>query len=427
MSLLTLGVAAWLGAAIYQAPQSSSTGSSQSPKELTVLVVGDVGLNRADLKVHPDGVAESGNVLAWEEMTRGIEGLVNADVNFMNLETVVTDRNDLRRTNKRQSRPFMFRSHPIGVAHVLDLGFNLISLANNHSYDYGAKGVRETLKHMYTLSVPRNLAYAGLGLSRAEAAQPSVLRVEGTDIAFSAVGAITNMIAEHRAGPKKPGTLGFRFEDDWNLAVTNLREQKSPLRILSVHYGKERDIRADAKQKKAFGQAVATGGIDLVVGHHAHVARGVEIRNGRVIFYGLGNFMIRGARDMGASPKLIQCCDYGIAAKVHYKLGKRGRYAARAIEVFPLIDMHKSPKQRDARGGLKRIEVLNVLAEALDDKELGARGVRFQARRDGTGLYCAKGARRDSGAIGKLCKSYRRPTAPTASTRARVRRAPKRR
>ncbi len=427
MNLLTLGVIGWVGAALVHVPgDASAKPVLPNPDQLSVVVVGDVGLNRGDLKVHPEGVAEGGAVLRWQEMSRGIKALVNGDVNFMNLETVVTDRNDLRRTNKRQSKPYMFRSHPIGVAHVLDLGFNLISLANNHSYDYGAEGVRETLKHMYTLSVSRKIAYAGLGLNRDEAAKPTIFYAKGARVAFSAVGAITNMIAEHRAGPQKPGTLGFRFPDDWKLAVRELASTSSPLRILSVHYGKERDIRADEKQRKAFGQAV-TNGVDLVVGHHAHVVRGVEIRNEKVIFYGLGNFMIRGARDMGASPKLIQCCDYGIASKVHYKLAKDGRYVARAIEVFPLVDMHKSPKPRDARGGQKRIEVLNVLAEALDEPGQGARGVRFWARRDGTGLYCVKGARTDGGKIGALCKGFRSPTKPSKSTRARVKRAPKRR
>ena len=58
----------------------------------------------------------------------------------------------------------------------------------------------------------------------------------------------------------------------------------------------------------------------MVIGHHAHVVRGVEMHKGKVIFYGLGNFLIRGARDMRSQAKLRVVRDYGLLGRVHFKL-----------------------------------------------------------------------------------------------------------
>jgi hypothetical protein len=65
-----------------------------------------------------------------------------------------------------------------------------------------------------------------------------------------------------------------------------------------------------------------------------------------------------------------------------------------------------------------------VLAESLDDAGAGSVGVRFAARDDGSGLYCADGAASDPAPIGALCGGFHGPTRPSAEARARVRGAP---
>ena len=115
--------------------------------EVTIVLVGDVGLNRNSQRVEARGVRKFG-FQSWNHTTELIAKDINGDLNFMNVETVVTDRNDLRRDRKGQRGPFNFRSHPAGLRHLVASGFNLLSLANNHSMDYGVAGLNETLKHV---------------------------------------------------------------------------------------------------------------------------------------------------------------------------------------------------------------------------------------------------------------------------------------
>jgi poly-gamma-glutamate synthesis protein (capsule biosynthesis protein) len=400
---------------------------AESPEVITLVVTGDVCLNRSGVPVDPRGAIEGKGVLAWSEMSGGIRELIDGDLNFMNLETVVTDRNDLKGADKRQKSPYLFASHPAGVAHLVDIGFNLISAANNHSYDFGTEGVRESVKHLSALAKKKSFAWTGIGLDRAAAARPAVLRHKGARVGFSSIGALTNMIREHQATDSKPGSLGIRFPDDWTQVTTELGRAAADVRLLSIHYGAERRVKVDARQLRDWRWAAKTKKADVIMTHHAHVVRGVELVNDRLIFYGLGNFMIRGARDMGKDPRLKTWGDYGLLAKVFLVKQKAGNYLPRAVIAVPVWDMHRKPiPMREAAESRRRIWALNVMAAALDSKKDGAVGIRFAPRSDGTGLWCATGAARLGGEVGKLCRGWKRPGKPPADVAAIVRKQLKR-
>jgi len=405
----------------------AAAADSRAPDQLTLVVVGDVGLNRNQLPVDPKGVVEGKGVYPWAEMSAEIKDLIDGDLNFMNLETVVTDRNDLSPGNKGQKSPYLFRTHPKGVAHLCKLCFNLVTSANNHAYDYGEQGVVETVKHLEAARRSGMLRYAGIGNTREAASKPVRMKRKWAKVAFSAIGIVTNMLKHHRATDKKPGTLGYRTEEDWKHAVNRLHDETegAQLRLLSIHYGVERDIRTDERQKRDYRWAVGERGVDVLIGHHAHVVRGVELHKGRLLFYGLGNSLIRGARDMGTSAALHGCCDYGLLSRVHLAKGKDQHYSVAAIEAIPVIDMHRRPRPfPDKEQSKTRIEVLNVLAESLDDSAAQSVGVRFMVREDGTGLYCAKDAATLGGNIGALCKDYQPAGEPSQLARKYVSRAP---
>ena len=100
---------------------------------MVIVVGGDIGLSGSDQPVSAKGAYRHGARYDWADLTRHLGLLVNGDINFANLETVVTDKNSLPPTPKK----FRFRSHPVGVQHLVKLGFNAFSLANNHAIDYG--------------------------------------------------------------------------------------------------------------------------------------------------------------------------------------------------------------------------------------------------------------------------------------------------
>ena len=369
--------------------------------QVTIVLTGDTGFNRSGQPVEADGVRRGG-FQTWADTTSLIADDVNGDLNFTNIETVVTDRNDLTADTKGQSGPFNFRTHPNGLRHLAMRGFNVLSLANNHSMDYGLEGLKDTLKHTSALKAERRAVAAGLGMNREEASRPVRVNVRGSEIAFAAIGIVTNNLERHRAGTEKPGQIAYRFKEDFAEVLKRLAATPAQYRILSIHYGVEGRVRTDATQLAEWrGEAARKAGIDLIVGHHAHVVRGVELAGRSLIFYGLGNFLHHGTADI--TGKGI-CRDYGLMARVHLARGKDGRLDLRALEAIPVTDTHYRPRRLTGEKGAGHIHALNYLASTLDGD--GAQGLRFTPQRDGSGLYCVAGAGKDGGRIGALCKGY---------------------
>lgn len=355
--------------------------------------------------VNPVTSSKAGRTLTFEQAFAPIAKDVNGELNFVNVETVITDRNDLVRDTKGQGGPFNFRSHPNGFAYLVKKGVNLFSLANNHSMDFGVEGLRDTLRHSAALEKLGLKAHAGIGLNREEASRPKLVAADGAKVAFSAIGIVTNNLERHRAGESTPGQIAYRFAEDYRLVVDRLKEPPADYRMLSIHFGVEGLVRADADQLTNWRREAA-GGVDLIVGHHAHVVRGVEMTaNGALIFYGLGNFMHHGTANITGNHV---CRSYGLFARVHVAEGADGKWRTRAIEAIPLTDVHISPRRyASVEQSHYRVHALNYLGETLDDAASGARGMRFTPQPDGSGLYCVDGAAGDGGRIGALCKGWK--------------------
>ncbi|MCH9766019.1 MAG: CapA family protein [Alphaproteobacteria bacterium] len=387
-------------------------------RTITITLGGDTGFSPNHAAVQPRGVRRHGQFQTWADTTAGIAPHVDGDLNFINIETIVTDKNSLRRDTKGQRGPFHFRTHPNGIRHLVERGFNVFSLANNHSMDYGLAGLKETLRHVAQLNTAGLKAAAGLGMNREEASRPAIIPVKGQAISFAAIGIVTNNLARHRAGDTKPGQIAYRFDEDFNLIVDRLKKTDSDYKMLSIHYGLEGRVRTDAMQIRDWRKKAALKhGIDLIVGHHAHVPRGVEIAGTSVIFYGLGNFLHHGTANM--SGKGI-CKDFGVFAKVHLVRNAEGALSTQAIEVIPLTQMHRKAKPMRAAAGRARIHALNYLGSRLGAKDGSARGVQFTPQSDGRGLYCFPGAATKPGKIGNLCRGWKPVSGIPSALRRRI-------
>lgn len=381
---------------------------------ITLVLVGDVGLNINRAPVEADGfhVPDGDRVYSWQELTAGIAPLIDGDLNFMNLETVVTDSNELDAARKG----FNFRSHPDGVRHLVDIGFNFISLANNHSFDYRVEGMRDTLRHVDSYRSSGLLGHAGLGMNSREATKPAVVNKRGESIALGAIGIGWN---KYRAGKDKPGQLNPRRKGDIARATRKLRNTDADFYVLSIHEGSEYYVRPGEPVSR-WRSAVTDGGVDLVVGHHAHVARGVERIGDSVIFWGLGDFLLLGDRDHRRVLTFDLCRDFGLLARVHLLPDGDGKLRIRAVEIVPITGVSRVPGTLPAAEARERVEVINYLSAMLDDSESGAIGLQFAPQGDGSGLYCFEGAEADPGEIGELCRDYQAPVPPTGERLARL-------
>jgi hypothetical protein len=389
-------------AVLLSAVAAAAARAEPGETQVTIVLAGDTGLNGSFQPVYASHGIKQGARLAWADATPLIAREINGDINFANLETVVTDRNDLAANMKL----FGFRTHPGGVRHLTALGLNVFSTANNHSMDFGLEGARETLRELDDIGV----AHVGLGLNRAAARAPRMMILKGRSFAFGAAGIIGSGYGSPAEGEERVGHLSYS-ERDFAEAAGALAASAADYRVLSVHYGQEFEVNTSSSDRSRLTGALARG-VDLVVGHHHHVVNGVEVVGGKAVFYGLGNFLHWGTQDMG---RFDMCRDYGLLARVHLAAAPGERLSVRAIEALPITQMHKTPRLMGGEAGVARIHALNHLA-----KRFGATGARFAPQVDGTGLYCAAGAERLQGAIGARCAAGAAVTEPAAELAAKI-------
>ena len=204
--------------------------------------------------------------------------LSRADITFGNLETPLTAGRVI------QSGEMIFRSDPKMAQILSDQGFDLVSLANNHTPNFGAKGMRDTFNYLDAAGV----AYVGAGEDGPRAYAPVYLEKKGIKFAFIAHNDSDVVPAYYRADEKGPGTA-LIDDDELKAAITAAKEE-ADLVIVSMHSGTEYVPGPNSRQTK-FARVAIDYGADLVIGHHPHVIQTIEKYKDKYIFYSLGNFV----------------------------------------------------------------------------------------------------------------------------------------
>ncbi len=365
-------------------------------RHVVIVAVGDTGFGSHLAPVSASGGYKHGRFQTFEEALSSIAGDIDGDINFANLETVVTERNDLRAVSKA----FNFRTHPDAIHYLAEIGFNLFSTANNHAFDYGQAGMLETLESLEAIG-PR-IVHAGIGRDLEDAAAARQIEAGGADFAFTAIGIGAPYGGAANAGANRPGQLAIHHRGNVDLMLDNLASAPADYRIVSVHSGKERLV-VPLKGEIALWRdtALASGAADMVLIHHAHVARPVAMVGDRVVFFGLGNFAHFGTANMNSSGI---CRDFSMLARAHLVDDADGVLKLGAIEIVPIRSTHMHPERLEPAEGRRRIAVLNALATFVDAPD--AIGIRFAAREDGTGLFCTELGRDGPPEVAALCRSY---------------------
>jgi len=238
--------------------------------------------------------------------------LVKGDVTIANLESPIA-KNGREFTTKK----FRFRAEPAVAKALRTAGINLVTLANNHSMDFGGTALTETLLHLDRAGV----AWVGAGENLAEARKMALYTIRGKKVAF--LGYSLTQPTEFFAGSSRPGTTpGFE-----SLYVEDIRRarQQADFVIVSFHWGTEGKSSVQPYQRVA-GHKAIDAGADVIIGHHPHVLRGVERYGKGIIFYSLGNFIFA-SKSRTADASLI----------VRLRLGDDRRTA----ELLPLDILHR--------------------------------------------------------------------------------------
>lgn len=227
-------------------------------KSIKILFVGDIMLDRTIRKV--------GEELGYSRIFACLkEPFSKYDSIIGNLEGPVTNFKSISRNATYMSpESFAFTFDPGAVETLKSIGLSVVSLANNHIYDFGKAGAAETISHLKEMK----LAYFG---DPQEGANRWVIEsINGTQIAY---------IPYNEFGGSKQETL-----DD----IKDVQEY-SDLQIVFSHWGDEYvPPRADVK---SLAREFVDAGADLIIGAHPHVIQEKELYNDVWIYYSLGNFI----------------------------------------------------------------------------------------------------------------------------------------
>ena len=250
--------------AAHAAPQVDATHETVS-----LLFVGDVVL---------DGQAGQAIAQGMDPFAAFASVFASADVRIANLECVVAT------TGNAADKNFTFRAHPRTLP-VLKRHVDAVSLANNHSGDFG----RGAFSEMLGLLDAHGIGRFGGGKNLSEAHTPLIIERKGVRIALLGYDEFMPRSFEADAN-----AAGVAWSEDEQVVADIRRARshdKADVVIPFMHWGWENEPRANARQRQ-LARLMVDAGADAVVGAHPHVVQDVEHYQGKPIIYSLGNFML---------------------------------------------------------------------------------------------------------------------------------------
>lgn len=274
-----------------------------------------------------------------------LERMRSADVFMLNNEFTFTTRGE-----PTPDKQFTFRARPENVAFLHQLGVDIVSLANNHAYDYGEVSLLDT---MATLD-DAGIAYVGAGENLAEAVKPMYIIANGMKIAIVSATQIERNGTPDTRGATESSPGVFRCMNPDNLvAAIKEAEANSDFTILYIHWGTEGQEGTDWLQEEQ-APLYAEAGVDLIIGDHPHCLQRLDTVSGVPVIYSLGNYWF--------NSKTQNSCLIEISIK------------AGALESFRFVPCRQSDCRTLLLEGAEKEEVLDYMRRISPNVEIDAEG-----------------------------------------------------
>lgn len=259
----------------------------ESDGDINLSFVGDVSL-ADDWEIMP----------YYDSRGKGVYGILGEDiVDLMKKADIMVANNEFTVSNRGSKLPnkyYTFRAKPERLSIYDEMGVDIVSIANNHAYDYGEEAFLDTLKYLKKYDIP----YVGGGKNKSEATSPYYFVANGYKIAFVAATRAEKYILTPEATKNSSGV--FRAYDPSLLIKTIKKVKKtSDFVIVLMHWGREDSHKLEDVQLTT-GKKYIDAGADLIVGSHAHVLQGMEFYDDKLIAHNLGDFIFnRENKDTG--------------------------------------------------------------------------------------------------------------------------------
>ncbi|RUS47953.1 CapA family protein [Cohnella sp. AR92] len=286
---------------ILEEPLAAAADAEEAPPPelpITLNLVGDILLdNPIDSYIRKYGIDYP--------FQRTADTLANADITFGNLETSVSKR------GSPADKQFTFRSRPETLESLVNAGFDGVSIANNHTLDYGFQALDDTIANLQSY----HLGHTGAGQNNDEAFTPYVKEVRGKKVAIIGISRVLPY-ASWYSGKNKPGIAhGYSMEPMMSYVKKAVKD--ADYTIVFIHWNKEREDYPE-DYARSYAKAFIDAGVDAVVGAHSHCLQGIEWYKGKPVFYSLGNFVFTSKTEKSSDSMILQLAlsDSEIGAKV---------------------------------------------------------------------------------------------------------------
>ena len=256
------------------AEESDQGDVQKKERPLTIAVVGDIMMGTQ----YPAGNLPSDGGSGLFKDTAPI--LQRVDVAAGNLEGVLFDGEGVRKPCGNIDRCFAFKMPEKYVDHLVEAGFDVVSIANNHVNDWGPQAYQNT----QTVLAKAAIEFAG----DAEKKPYTVFEKEGRKIGFAAFGFNSGMPSIHDFGKVTEIVRDLRGKCD--ILVVSFHGGGEGKDFQHVPHKTEQCFGMNRGDVEKFAHTAVDAGADVVFGHSPHVNRALELYNDRLIAYSLGNF-----------------------------------------------------------------------------------------------------------------------------------------
>lgn len=251
-----------------------------SINKLSLLMVGDVLIHSS---LYKEAMVSAGKTPAeskydfaymFKEVKDRLKGY---DLKFYNQESIIGGK-----SLGMSSYPMFNSPDEIGDV-MLDMGFNLVALANNHTMDKGEKGVLYSSNYWAS---KKDVVVAGSYSSEEDRLKSRIGEMNGIKYALLSYTTVTNGLTP----PKGKEYLSNIYKPELVKADIERIKDQVDLVIVSMHWGVEY-VNTPNQEQKTIANYLSTLGVDIVIGHHPHVIQPIELINETLVFYSLGNFL----------------------------------------------------------------------------------------------------------------------------------------